>query len=820
MAIAVAMAAAFAGGGPVGADPDAPVSVVNEPEARSFSPNGDSYDDTISWWWNYSEPVRVWARIFDENGDVVDANLRFSPASGVRKAFGQASWDGTLQGGEPAPDGRYELRMTATDAQGDAVRSIVPVVIDRRTPGALVSPPEQTVVVDEVEVVFDPTEGFDITEFAFSFAPDVLVAPSPDGSYRSVFDVRSRPDSETTIGFDRVRWVDELGAEHEWRTPRRQIEVDNGSVRPLAIESAPDDLYLTDRTVLTELRWEFSEQARTEVEITDADGAVVFQEQSSWFGAYWSVRWDRSDLDGNPVPEGLYDLTMTATDEEGDVDVDTVRVGVLRGSVGEVVSEAPERVIGSFDVVVEVTEGRQIESVEVQVRFKKSMVDSPEPDGTYRVPVDVSRVDDGFQPVAVTINWVDPFGGKHSELAADGNFSVRVANTDAVPFEVTQIPETAAILPNGVRGQRNSQLEWSVTRPATATIVITDPDGDHHATLPVFDTNAYNFGATWTPSPSDHGLFTATMSATDEFGNTISSSVPVDVSRVHRPVTLISPSAGDTLSGTVEFVFESHRLAAVEQIKLGWSGTGVDHLVEDPVVGQTIRFEVDTTQYHDGRLILAGTAAWRSEYGTLWGYELAPRLEFTVDNSATEPIHACGDHRGTVSELEALGFNVLLGTDEPDFLKGTDGRDLVLAFGGDDVILVGQDDDVVCAGDGHDFVVAGAGADVVIAGQGNDKVLGGTGNDHLLGGLGADLLRGGDGLDRLDGGNAADQLFGGDDADTLLGGAGRDVLSGNDGDDTLNSGTGIDEVRGHQGHDTCETSALDLIVSCEDIVPT
>ncbi|MGF1596224.1 MAG: ExeM/NucH family extracellular endonuclease [Acidimicrobiales bacterium] len=141
----------------------------------------------------------------------------------------------------------------------------------------------------------------------------------------------------------------------------------------------------------------------------------------------------------------------------------------------------------------------------------------------------------------------------------------------------------------------------------------------------------------------------------------------------------------------------------------------------------------------------------------------------------SEPVLTCGSVSGTLTELEAAGWNVIIGTDGRDHIVGTNGRDFILALGGNDVVFGRAGDDAICGGDGNDLLHGDLG---------NDIIDGGAGNDVIFGGFGADTLDGGPGNDRLFGGPGDDVLVGGDGADDLRGGLGTDTCDGGAGIDT------------------------------------
>lgn len=148
----------------------------------------------------------------------------------------------------------------------------------------------------------------------------------------------------------------------------------------------------------------------------------------------------------------------------------------------------------------------------------------------------------------------------------------------------------------------------------------------------------------------------------------------------------------------------------------------------------------------------------------------------------------CLGMKGTFAELEAKGFDVMVGTAGDDVIdvSAGDKPDLVIGNGGNDTIITGKGDDRVCAGDGNDTIETGDGRDRIAAGGGNDTILAGGGDDQVWAGGGHDSVQGG-------GGN-----------DVLRGEGGLDILEGQDGDDKLNGGDGLDVLAGQGGNDLCE----------------
>lgn len=146
----------------------------------------------------------------------------------------------------------------------------------------------------------------------------------------------------------------------------------------------------------------------------------------------------------------------------------------------------------------------------------------------------------------------------------------------------------------------------------------------------------------------------------------------------------------------------------------------------------------------------------------------------------------CNGKTGTLDQLEAAGFDVMVGTEGDDVIdvSAGDRPDLVISYDGNDTIRTGPGDDQICAGGGNDTIETGAGKDRIAAGSGNDSISAGAGddtvyagggNDTVLGGPDKDVLRGEGGIDLLQGDDGDDQLSGDNELDVVIGGAGTDA---------------------------------------------
>jgi hypothetical protein len=157
-------------------------------------------------------------------------------------------------------------------------------------------------------------------------------------------------------------------------------------------------------------------------------------------------------------------------------------------------------------------------------------------------------------------------------------------------------------------------------------------------------------------------------------------------------------------------------------------------------------------------------------------------------------------------------WNVINGTEQPEFLFGTPGPDLISGFGGEDLMLGEGGGDILQGGEDRDILSGGLGNDRILGGGGNDLGNGHGGNDRISGVAGADFLAGGVGWDGINGGAGDDALWGGPGGDWLEGNAGRDDVQGGTGRDRLSGGDGNDTLRGGMGDDILSGGAKDDLI--------
>ena len=163
-----------------------------------------------------------------------------------------------------------------------------------------------------------------------------------------------------------------------------------------------------------------------------------------------------------------------------------------------------------------------------------------------------------------------------------------------------------------------------------------------------------------------------------------------------------------------------------------------------------------------------------------------------------------------VTEVGAMGEDMLFGGAGRDDIYGYGGADLIDGGVGNDDLNGGMGNDTIFGGEGNDDIRSGSSFndmidddDDVYGGLGRDDINTGNGNDLIFGGDGADFIRAGQGDDKVRGGAHSDNMTGARGDDNMLGGRGQDIMFGGTGDSGrfFEDETDNDFMRGQKGAD-------------------
>ncbi|NOQ77173.1 MAG: retention module-containing protein, partial [Methylococcaceae bacterium] len=272
-------------------------------------------------------------------------------------------------------------------------------------------------------------------------------------------------------------------------------------------------------------------------------------------------------------------------------------------------------------------------------------------------------------------------------------------------INVTGVSDLSTV--SDVDASGNNILDRSQAGTYTG-ITLESVDGNGEAVTyssdnPLFSINAY--GRVVTTAEVDifeQSSYTFNVTATNESGETNTSSVTVDV----RALTTLGPTVSGTAADDT-FSYDTYNNNAVKII----GGEGND----------TVR---------------VGS-------GSFYSYK-------TGDFSSTE--------MSSIEKIEGSGSSdTIIGNESVHDYAGGSGRDHITGTSGSDTIDGGRHNDTLIGGDGDDiFTYNGTdnGVDVVAGGEGNDILQGGSGDDVI----GLDHFTGANSVEKIDGGEGNDTI--------------------------------------------------------------
>ncbi len=301
-------------------DSRAPVAYLLGGLVPAISPNGDGTADTLAVTGRLSEPATWSASISASGGATLVA------AGGEGDAFAIV-WDGTVNG-TPVPDGRYDVRVTATDAWGNSGAAVsLALRVDRTPPVVKATFPATPTVIspdgdgatDTLRTAYTASEAGTLTitvRDAAGVAVDTSQVPAVAGASAVVWDGRGSTGAPVPDGAYTYEIVARDAAGNAAPPIARRVLVTTtiGWVRSTAgvIDPATPTAVVRDAT----LSFTLARPAVVTWSMADAKGRSVrfLAKGQQMAPGPVAATWDGRDDAGALVPPGTYTMVLRAND--------------------------------------------------------------------------------------------------------------------------------------------------------------------------------------------------------------------------------------------------------------------------------------------------------------------------------------------------------------------------------------------------------------------------------------------------------------------------------------------------------------------------
>ncbi|MDO9353086.1 MAG: FlgD immunoglobulin-like domain containing protein, partial [Solirubrobacteraceae bacterium] len=596
--------------------------VVSPPADRDFSPDGDGNEDLwrLGVSWSHPPTAVTPLEVRAADGTLV-ATL---PYEYTAPSYGQlAPWDGTDPSGVPAPDGVYSWQTTLTGKGGDVVLLKGKVGIDRGRSITITAPATGGVLGASARLVAKPDAGRQFSSVYLSISPcySSCGAPAerqPDGSWVAEFAPAYSPYDDRLTVYASGYWTDRFGADHgisstvsaRWDRP---VDPFTAGLSGADRAFSPNGDAFED---VLPLSWSMSRPSQPTIVVRNSGGQLVrtLVQTGETNG---SVFWDGSDDDGNALPAGRYEITLTATDGAETISKSGA-VSIDNRAPSDVASPVEGSTVGDTAGFVAARTNPDVELLRLRVGWvgdcpnggwyywyscDTAFDDVPDAAGALEAAFDTTEIPEASASIQYELAWRDALGGEHSRFATRG---VTVAGTSTL----TAGGSDASFTPDGDGADEQVSLAFVASRAGALTVEIENATGVVVRTLPPQGITRGPGYASWdglddageaSPAGEYHARFTLRP------GSGTSATVTGPVLALDRPVagTFESPQSGDTLAGNERIGFRpSAELPAPSTVEIFLDGYRFGTIYA-PSADGTWRTVIPTSGFDGARTVIA-----------------------------------------------------------------------------------------------------------------------------------------------------------------------------------------------------------------------
>ena len=638
------------------------LSVASTP--RSFSPNGDGQEDSLTATFHLDAAANVTAVVRNTAGDDVRSiTTDQSHASGRV----DLTWDGRTNAGAVAADGDYSIIVTATSSDGIPATSSLVTAIDTRVPGTLTAPTAGSTVSGLVDLVVSPTAGMDVSSVYWSLPGCGWSSSTPaaDGTFQvAQADMSGCAAGEQTLSWQ-LSWFDQFRQSHSY-SGSAAVTVTDASAPVVALMPGYENPVVALSTpgqtapISAAFRCVDGSAVSWAWRLRNPDGAVVRSYDrgdpntsqreicQNYFDANLSV--DGLDEVGDLLPSGAYTLVTSVTDAGGQTGtletpllIDTRVPGTLTAPT------AGSTVSGLVDLVVSPTAGMDVSSVYWSLPGCGWSSSTPAADGTFQVAqADMSGCAAGEQTLSWQLSWFDQFRQSHSY---SGSAAVTVTDASAPvvalmpgyenPVVALSTPGQTAPISAAFRCVDGSAVSWAwrLRNPDGAVVRSYDRGDPNTSQREIcqnyFDANLSVDGLDEVGDLLPSGAYTLVTSVTDAGGQTGTLETPLLID-TRVPGTLTAPTAGSTVSGLVDLVVSP--TAGMDVSSVYWSLPGCGWSSSTPAADGTFQVaQADMSGCAAGEQTLSWQLSWFDQFRQSHSYSGSAAVTVT---DASAPVVA------------------------------------------------------------------------------------------------------------------------------------------------------------------------------------